>query len=57
VAGDFTATYDLWAQASYPEHRLEIYDPEESERVIAALRRVPEAGLGAHLVPEGHSVS
>jgi transcriptional regulator with XRE-family HTH domain len=57
VAGDFTATYDLWAQASYPEHRLEIYDPEESDRVIAALRRVPEAGLGAHLVPEGHSVS
>ncbi|SDE35911.1 hypothetical protein [Auraticoccus monumenti] len=51
MAGEFSATFDLWAQASYPEHRIEVYDPEPADRVIPALRRVPESGLRAEDAP------
>lgn len=47
VAGEFKATFNHWAQASHPEHRIEIYDPEDPGRVLPALRTVPDAGLGA----------
>ncbi|QTE31083.1 helix-turn-helix domain-containing protein [Pengzhenrongella sicca] len=45
VAGAFSARFDLWAQACHPEHRIEIYDPEDPDRVIPALRNVPASGL------------
>lgn len=53
VAGEFTATFNLWAQASYPEHRIEVYDPDDPDAVIPALRRVPVSGLGAPDEPAG----
>ncbi|MGV8874739.1 MAG: helix-turn-helix domain-containing protein [Rhodococcus sp. (in: high G+C Gram-positive bacteria)] len=54
VAGEFTASFDLWAQASYPEHRIEIYDPENADLVMTALRTVPDAGLDAGRTPTEH---
>lgn len=53
LAGEFTATFNLWAQASYPEHRIEVYNPEQAHRVIPALRSVPAAGLKADAMSGG----
>jgi transcriptional regulator with XRE-family HTH domain len=57
VAGEFSATFNFWAQASYPEHRIEIYDPVDPDRVISALSSVPDTGLPPHEVPAADGVA
>jgi len=52
VAGEFTATFSMWAQGANPEHRLEVFDPSDADRVLGALRTAPRAGISddAHVV-------
>jgi len=45
VAGEISVDFQLWAQTGNPEHRIEVYDPADADRVVAALREVPESGL------------
>lgn len=55
VAGAFTATFNVWAQGTNPEHRIEIYGPDEVERVIPALRSISRAGLATATSVVNHS--
>jgi transcriptional regulator with XRE-family HTH domain len=46
AAGDITVSFQLWAQAGCPEHRIEIYDPADASRVLPALARVSRIAAG-----------
>lgn len=44
-AGELVVDFQLWAQSSFPEHRLEVYDYADAQRINKLLRTVPETGL------------